>query len=480
MRHGSTDIVVERWEGDDPTEAVSRLRGRPGLAWIDSALADSRYGRWSLVASDPRWALTAKGAATRVAGDAPNIEAADPLALLAHLIEAEAVVPPASTSEGVALPFAGGAIGLLAFEAGRYVERLPVTTVDDGGSPGLAWGWYDAALCWDGNAGRGWLVGRPEAVGELRARLSARIVPPRRARVKAGGRHLVSNFTRADYLDAVERARKYIAAGDIYQVNLSQRFTVRVDEDGLDLYCRLREASPAPFAAYLDFRALDVPAGVARLEVLSSSPERLLLIDGDRLETRPIKGTRPRGRTPETDACLAEELRASVKDSAEHVMIVDLERNDLGRVSAVGTVRVEALAALETYANVHHLTSTIAGQRRPDASLEDVLRAVFPGGSISGAPKIRAMQIIDELEPTERGVYTGSIGYISACGHADLNIAIRTITLADGIARFQVGGAIVHDSTPEAEYRETLDKARGMAQALGVRLPDEVPAAAPL
>ena len=428
------------------------------------------------MASDPRWTLTAKGRATCLAGDTPEAEGADPLAALARAIEAEPRVSSARTPEGASLPFAGGAIGLLGFEAARYVERLPATTVDDAGAPDLAWGWYDAALCWDGNAGQGWLVGVPSAVAALRARLSAPAEPPRRARALRHDRQPASNFARADYLDAVERAREYIAAGDIYQVNLSQRFTVDVEEDGLDLYCRLREASPAPFAAYLDFRAIDVPAGVARLEVLSSSPERLLLIDGDRLETRPIKGTRPRGRTPEADACLAEELLASLKDNAEHVMIVDLERNDLGRVSQVGSVRVEALAALETYANVHHLTSTISGQRRPDAGLEDVLRAIFPGGSITGAPKIRALQIIDELEPTERGVYTGSIGYISACGHADLNIAIRTITLADGVARFQVGGAIVHDSTPEAEYRETLDKARGMARALGVRLPDEVPA----
>ena len=480
MGQRPTNIVVKPWDGASPWQAVARLRGRPGLAWIDSALPDARYGRWSIVASDPRWTLAAKGAATCLGGDAPRIAVADPLAALARAIEAEPRVPAARTPEGAALPFAGGAIGLLGFEAARYVERLPATTLDDARAPDLAWGWYDAALCWDANSRRGWLVGEPTAVAALQARLRAPIDPPRRGRAPASRQdpQLVSSFTRSDYLDAVEHAREYIAAGDIYQVNLSQRFTVEVQEDGLDLYCRLREASPAPFAAYLDFRAVEVPVGVARLEVLSSSPERLLLIDADRLETRPIKGTRPRGRTPEADACLAEELRASVKDNAEHVMIVDLERNDLGRVSQVGTVRVETLAGLETYANVHHLTSTISGQRRPDASLEDVLRALFPGGSITGAPKIRALQIIDELEPTERGVYTGSIGYISACGHADLNIAIRTITLADGVARFQVGGAIVHDSTPEAEYRETLDKARGMARALGVSLPDEVPTVA--
>jgi len=407
--------------------------------------------------------------------------AADPLAALAAAVKAEPSVSRVVAPDGTSLPFAGGAIGILGFEAGRYIERLPVSTADDARAPDLAWGWYDAALCWDGHAGRGWLVGRPPAIEALRHRLCAPSTDEaRRRRLPSRSQGVLeSNFTKGDYIEAVERARTYIAAGDIYQVNLSQRFTVEVEADGLDLYCRLREASPAPFAAYFDPRSFEAPAQTARMEVLSSSPERLLLIDGGRLETRPIKGTRPRGRTPVADVCLAEELRASVKDNAEHVMIVDLERNDLGRVSEIGTVCVEELAVLETYANVHHLTSTISGRRRPDASLDDVLRAVFPGGSITGAPKIRAMQIIDELEPTERGVYTGSIGYISACGRADLNIAIRTITLADGVARFQVGGAIVHDSTPEAEYRETLDKARGMARAVGVRLPDE-PVEAPV
>lgn len=207
---------------------------------------------------------------------------------------------------------------------------------------------------------------------------------------------------------------------------------------------------------------------------MSSSPERFLLLDGDTMETRPIKGTRPRGRTPAEDAALAAELRDSPKDRAEHVMIVDLERNDLGRIARPGSVNVAEFAALETYRQVHHLTSTIRAERRSGVSLEETLRATFPGGSITGAPKVRALEIIDELEPTVRGAYTGAIGYVSAHGRTDLNIAIRTITLANGIAHLHVGGAIVHDSDPEQEYAETLHKARGMARALGLRLPDEV------
>jgi para-aminobenzoate synthetase component 1 len=278
------------------------------------------------------------------------------------------------------------------------------------------------------------------------------------------GAVLRSNLSRERYLEGVSRALRYIEAGDIYQVNLSQRFSTVARGDGFDLYLRLRQVSPAPFAAYLSLPGI---------EVLSSSPERLLLADGQCLETRPIKGTRPRGRTTAEDALRAAELRTSAKDAAEHVMIVDLERNDLGRIAEIGSVQVPELAALESFAQVHHLTSTVVARRRADVGLEAMLRAVFPGGSVTGAPKIRALEIIDELEPNVRGVYTGAIGYFSAHGRVDLNVAIRTLTLVDGIAHAHVGGAIVADSDPLAEYHETLDKARGMARALGALLPDE-------
>ena len=453
-------VIVEPWAGASPEAAAWHLRAVPGLVWLDSSLQGGRLGRWSIVACAPRWTLTARGRRlTRVEAGSAGAWDGDPVAALASAIEAEPVV---AAPEGHAdLPFVGGAIGYLGFELGRHIERLPATTVDDIGAADLAVGWYDAALLWDGEADRGVLVGTPEAVQELRAHLDgAGSLPPRRELVARTP--LRSNFTRAEYLEAVRRALAYIAAGDIYQVNLSQRFSVRVHASGLDLYRRLRQISPAPFAAYL---------ALGGVEVLSSSPERLLLADSERMETRPIKGTRPRGATPEADACLASELQASVKDHAEHVMIDELERNVLGRVAETGTVEVPELAALETYAQVHHLTSTVTAQRRADANLEAVLRAIFPGGSVTGAPKIRALQIIDELEPTVRGVYTGAIGYISAHGRIDLNVAIRTVTLLAGVAHAQVGGAIVADSDPDAEYRETLDKARGMASALGAVLP---------
>ena len=429
-----------------------------------------RLGRWSVVASDPRWTLTARGDEIRLrrGGESRRFHA-DPFDALAQAIEAEGSPDLDPRDAAASLPFVGGAIGYLGYELGRQIERLPATTVDDVGAPDLAVAWYDAALVWDGEAGTGWLAGEREAVAALRHRLSAPAAGPEAATSAHGSARTVpdalrSNFERGDYLRAVERARSYIAAGDIYQVNLSQRFSVATAASGFELYERLRAASPAPFAAYVD---------AGEVEVLSSSPERLLRADARTIETRPIKGTRPRGTTPAEDCTLARELLASAKDAAEHVMIVDLERNDLGRIAEVGSVDVPELAVLESFAQVHHLTSTVVAHRRAGVGLAELLRAVFPGGSISGAPKIRALEIIDELEPTVRGVYTGAIGYFSAHGTLDLNVAIRTITLADGVAHMHVGGAIVYDSDPEAEYAETLHKARGMARALGVRLPDE-------
>ena len=479
-RRAAGGLVSRRWDGTVEA-SVAALDGRRQLAWLDSALPHPLYGRWSIVAAEPRWTLTAHGrrlCLETAAGLRRHFEG-DPIAALAARVEAEQARRPAASQparQPPELPFTGGAIGYLGFELARQIERLPATTRDDVGAPDLAFAWYDAALVADVIDGRAWLVGTGEAVDRLEARLA--VPDPRASRLELcahpGGPAVAfeANMTPADYLERVRVARRYIAAGDIYQVNLSQRLSAPIDGPGLDVYRRLRRASPAPFAAYL---AAPGGASAPGLEVLSSSPERLLLAAGERLQTRPVKGTRPRGRDAAEDARLAAELRASAKDAAEHVMIVDLERNDLGRVAAVGSVAVPEFAALERYANVHHLTSTIEARRCPGVGLAELLRAVFPGGSISGAPKIRALEIIDELEPTARGVYTGAIGYVSADGRCDLNVAIRTITVAAGRAHAHVGGAIVHDSVPEAEYLETLDKARGMARALGARLPDEAP-----
>ena len=269
--------------------------------------------------------------------------------------------------------------------------------------------------------------------------------------------NLESNFTKEAYIKAVKKAKKYITAGDIYQVNLSQRFKVRLDTEPFELHKILRTINPAPFACFLNF---------GDVKIISASPERFLKKVGRNVETRPIKGTRPRGETPKKDMKLKEELVKSAKDRAENLMIIDLERNDLGRICDYGSVRVSEFMACEEYSTVFHLVSTVQGKLRSEVDAIDCLTNCFPGGSITGAPKIRSMEIIEELEPVKRSVYTGSIGYISFDGNMDTSIAIRSLIMKGKNAYFQVGGGIVYDSDPEKEYQETLDKAKALIEAI--------------
>ena len=275
--------------------------------------------------------------------------------------------------------------------------------------------------------------------------------------MEASSTEFRSGFTRDEYLQAVERVREYILAGDIFQANLSQRFEAPWPGHPFDFYRRLNAVNPAPFAAYFQ------GAGFA---VASASPERFLSVDSaGKVETRPIKGTRRRGETPTEDRRLADELLASEKDRAENVMIVDLLRNDLSKVCQPGSVEVPALCALQSHPTVHHLESIVTGHLEKGRTAADLLRAAFPGGSITGAPKVRAMDILAELEPVARGVYCGAIGWLSVTGAMDTSIAIRTVTLQDGQAYFHAGGGIVTDSDPALEYQETLDKAGGIRRA---------------
>lgn len=321
------------------------------------------------------------------------------------------------------------AAGYWSYDLRRRVERLPARAADDLELPDCRVGLY---------------------------RSESRFPLPRAASFTCGpGQWSVS---RAEYEAAALRVLDFIAAGDCYQVNLSQRFTCPFEGSPWGLYRRLREVSPAPYAAYLD---------CGDHQVLSSSPELFLRIRDGLVETRPIKGTRPRGATPEEDAAQAAQLLSSVKDRAELLMIVDLERNDLGRVCEYGSVHVPDLYQLESYANVHHLVATVRGRLRAGVGPLECLRACFPGGSITGAPKIRAMEIIDELEPVRRGVYTGAIGWVDAQGNGEWNIAIRTMLVKGGRVHLYAGGGIVADSDPAAEYAETLAKASGMLRALG-------------
>jgi para-aminobenzoate synthetase component 1 len=264
-----------------------------------------------------------------------------------------------------------------------------------------------------------------------------------------------SNMDQMDYARAFNRVQDYIRAGDCYQVNLAQRFSAQAEGDPWAAYCALRDISPAPFAAYLN---------MPQVQVLSASPECFLRVHDGVVETRPIKGTRPRSTDAAQDQANAEELCASLKDRAENLMIVDLLRNDIGKSCATGSVKVEKLLELESFANVHHLVSTISGQLAPGHGAVDLLRGCFPGGSITGAPKLRAMEIIEELEPHRRGVYCGAIGYIGFDGNMDTSIAIRTAVYSHGELRFWAGGGIVADSEMDKEYRETLDKASSMLQ----------------
>jgi anthranilate synthase component 1/para-aminobenzoate synthetase component 1 len=266
-----------------------------------------------------------------------------------------------------------------------------------------------------------------------------------------------SNFTKKGFMEIVKKCKQYISAGDIFQANLSQRLCVKFNGDKFKLYKVLREINPSPFAAYLNF---------GDLTIVSCSPERLLKVVGCNVETRPIAGTRPRGDSKSEDENFAKELILNEKERAEHIMLVDLERNDLGRVCEYGTVRVDELMMIEDYSHVFHIVSNVKGILREDKDIFDLIKSCFPGGTITGCPKIRCMEIIDELEPTSRGIYTGSIGYLSYNGDMDLNIVIRTFVIKNGFAYIQVGAGIVADSVPEREYYETLYKAEALINAL--------------
>lgn len=445
-----------------PHEAAPRLLRLPSLVLLDSSRAGGAMGRYSYLTADPYLTIRSWGRCVEVT-DARGRQTCDanPWDMLQFWLaryrrEAIPGLPP----------FQGGAAGYFGYDLGRHLERLPATAHDDLRLPELSMGFYDWVLSYDHEAERGWLVstGLPGngTAGAARAR-SEQIVSlleqptaSREAQVPAPPRFR-SNIRRDRYLEAVSKAKEYISAGAIYQVNLSQRLHAPWRGDPWTLYERLREVSPVPYGGYI------VGDGVT---LLSASPERFLRLDGRHIETRPIKGTRPRGATAEEDGRLAAELLASPKDRAENLMIVDLLRNDLGRVCETGSVSVPGMFALERYSNVWQLVSTVTGKLRPSLEAIDLLRAAFPGGSITGAPKIRAMEIIEELEPVRRGPYCGAIGYIDFSGAMDTSIVIRTPLVTGGNIYLQVGGGIVADSDPVDEYEESLAKARAGLAAL--------------
>ncbi|MBI2862271.1 MAG: aminodeoxychorismate synthase component I [Chloroflexi bacterium] len=461
----ATPILEEVKPAALPTAVFPVFLDAPYPILLDSALLMGYMGRFSYLTADPFLVLRSKGTSVEIcSGPRVTRQEGDPFLILQTLLRQWAIAP----IHGLP-PFQGGAVGYFAYELGRHLETLPQRARDDLRLPELCLGFYDWALAYDHAQQRVWIVstGLPEGSDEaararlawVRERLRRGHFPSEVGDGTFRTRSMTSTFSHAEYLAAVEAVKEYIAQGEVYQVNLSQRFQVEALVDPWALYLGLRRASPAPFAAYLGF---------PEAAILSASPEEFLRLDGQMVTTRPIKGTRPRGRTPEDDRALATELLASAKDRAENLMIVDLLRNDLGRVCRIGSVRVPELFALESFPTVHHLVSTVGGDLREGLDAVDLLRACFPGGSITGAPKIRAMEIIDELEPVERSVYCGAIGYIGFDGSLRTSIAIRIIVVKDGVAYVPVGGGIVADSDPEAEYQETLDKARGAMTALGL------------
>jgi para-aminobenzoate synthetase component 1 len=365
-------------------------------------------------------------------------------------------------------------VGYLAYDFGRRLERLPSRARDDLALPDFALGFYDVVGAFDHSTGAACLfaTGLPAEGADALARAARRLDDfERRLGKPAGSRPhprgvtapAQSTFTHAAYCRAVERIRGHIRSGDIFQANLSQRWTVPVEGGAPEvlasaLFERLSLLSPAPHAAFL---------ALGNHAIASASPERFIELRGRRVETRPIKGTRPRGATPKADAALRAALEVSPKDRAENVMIVDVLRNDLGRVCESGSVRADRLCEVETFPQVFHLTSTVSGTLREGLDALDLVTACFPGGSITGAPKIRAMEILEDLEPVRRHIYTGSIGYLDWSGDADWSIAIRTALVTPRAIRYAAGGGITADSEPEAEYQETLDKAAGLEAAIG-------------
>ena len=465
--------------GADPLACTARLRDGSYPWLLDSALPSHPLARFSFAGAEP-YAVLRGFAGPRdprveiaclrgVRPDLPvgrRVLAADPLETARRLL------PPAPADGGPPLPFCGGAVGYLGYELARDFDRLRLRAADDLGLPDLVLLYVDRLLAFDVRSGEAWALGLGFGASEREARgaaegaaeaLASRFddggsdpVAPRGsapARLEVSG-----HFDEASYAKAVEQIRERIALGDVYQACLTQRLDAPFDGDPWELYVRLRALNPAPFAAFLE---------LPELAIAGSSPERFLRVDaGGAVESRPIKGTRPRGAAPAEDAALRSELARSEKDRAENLMIVDLVRNDLGRVCEIGSVRVPELFRIEAFASVFQMVSTVSGRLRPDRDVFDLVRAAFPPGSMTGAPKLAAMEILDALEPVRRGVYAGALGYLDLRGGADLAVVIRTLLVRGGRAYLHAGGGVVADSDPRAEHRESLDKARPLLEAL--------------
>lgn len=449
-------LITELPYHSDSSLLFNAIADRPWAVFLDSGHPLSHGGRYDILAADPYKTLCTFGATTEVTDQKGTVSSEeDPFVLLREALGEK-------SAPSTELPFCGGAIGWFGYDLGRRIEMLPSLAMDKENLPDMAVGIYDWSVVVDHQQQRSWLVAQGRVASTKRRwwqllKLFKSVTPSCSLPPFNVTGEVVSNLSKSAYATAFARIKDYIRNGDCYQVNFAQRFSAPAEGDGWHAYRRLRELNPAPFSAFMR-----TPYGQA----LSSSPERLLELRDTQVETKPIKGTRPRSATPEADSALAQELANSRKDQAENLMIVDLLRNDISRVCKPGSVKVPKLFDIESYATVHHMVSTVRGELETDKDACDLLQACFPGGSITGAPKIRAMEIIEELEPQRRGLYCGSIGYIGFDGQMDTNITIRTLVYNQGEVRCWAGGGIVHDSKMEAEYQETFDKAAAMLRLL--------------
>ncbi|MCX5717976.1 MAG: anthranilate synthase component I family protein [Nitrospirae bacterium] len=459
---------------------------------LESVKGPENIARYSFIGFDPYLTFKVKDGAVEIkTKDKRAVSSANPLARLKSLVDAYRQAPLKALP-----PFQGGAVGLLSYDFVQYIERLPKTTKDDLKIPDAHFLMIDKLIAFDHLDKKAWIVVCPGArdtelgygdvdvdwaekydeAEETLKNIRYRIQSPQATRrgEDAGCRieeeknrascivHHASSvcheMSKEQYIDIVKRAKEYIAAGDIFQINLSVRVSADIGNiKPWSLYEILRSINPSPFAGYIDF---------GDYQIVSSSPERLLKVKDGVIETRPIAGTRPRGRDVKEDELMRAELLLNEKERAEHIMLIDLERNDIGRVSGYGSVHVDELMITEDYSHVIHIVSNVKGNLASGKNCFDAIKAVFPGGTITGVPKVRCMEIIDELEPVSRGPYTGSFGYIGFSGSMDLNIIIRTFVIKDGFAYVQAGAGIVADSDPEKEYYESLKKAEALLRTL--------------
>ena len=456
-------VVNKEIGWQDPVLAYDILRA-PNSAFLESVSGSERIARYSLIALDPLLTIEGKNGKLRlILNDEENVRAVDPLKELFKILEELTTRELEKTM--------CGAIGYIGYDSARHIEKIPEIADDDLTLPDLLFFIPKITVIFDhhekvatiysivSDGDRGIARVKLKRIEDLLAlgeRNMGSMDRDKEETAKEATCDFISNFTKEDFERNVKRAKEYIFAGDIYQVNLSQRLTTVVSIDPYLIYRELRTVNPSPFSAYFDF---------GDWHMVSCSPERLVKMTNDHIETRPIAGTIRRGSASEEDRRLNKKLISDIKERAEHIMLVDLERNDLGRVSDYGSVKVDELMVMESYSHVTHIVSNVIGKLSNSRSRSDLVRACFPGGTITGCPKVRAMEIIEELEPVRRGPYTGSMGYLSFNGDMDLNIIIRTLIIKDGKAHVQAGAGIVADSIPENEYYETLSKAEALIKA---------------